>query len=57
MIRVEGLRKRFGRKTVLEDVSVDIPAGGLWGLIGPGALVGFTALGAGLHWGAAIARL
>ncbi|MBI5499575.1 MAG: ATP-binding cassette domain-containing protein [Deltaproteobacteria bacterium] len=37
MIRVVGLRKRFGRKTVLEDVGVDIPAGGLWGLIGPGA--------------------
>ena len=27
------------------------------GLIGPGKLVGFTALGAGLHWGAAIARI
>lgn len=27
------------------------------GRIGPGALVGFTALGAGLHWGAAIARI
>ncbi len=27
------------------------------GLAGPGSLVGFTALGAGLHWGAAIARL
>ncbi len=26
------------------------------GRIGPGSLVGFTALGAGLHWGAAIAR-
>ena len=27
------------------------------GRIGPGALLGFTALGAGLHWGAAIARI
>ena len=27
------------------------------GRIGPGALVGFTALGAGLHWGAALARI
>ncbi len=27
------------------------------GRIGPGSLVGFTALGAGLHWGAAIARI
>jgi 3-oxoacyl-[acyl-carrier-protein] synthase-3 len=27
------------------------------GRIGPGALVGFTALGAGLHWGAAVARI
>ena len=26
------------------------------GRIGPGSLVGFTALGAGLHWGAALAR-
>jgi len=37
MIRVSGLHKRFGRKTVLDDVTVDIPGGGLWGLIGPGA--------------------
>ncbi len=27
------------------------------GRLGPGSLVGFTALGAGLHWGAAVARL
>lgn len=27
------------------------------GRIGPGSLVGFTALGAGLHWGAAVARI
>ena len=27
------------------------------GRIGPGSLVGFTALGAGLHWGAALARI
>ena len=37
MIRVAGLGKRFGRKVVLDDVSVDVPAGVLWGLIGPGA--------------------
>jgi phospholipid/cholesterol/gamma-HCH transport system ATP-binding protein len=37
MIRVTTLRKRFGRKLALEDVSVDIPQGVLWGLIGPGA--------------------
>ena len=27
------------------------------GRIGPGKLVAFTALGAGLHWGAAVARI
>jgi phospholipid/cholesterol/gamma-HCH transport system ATP-binding protein len=37
MIRVEGVRKRFGRKLVLDDVSVTIPRGVLWGLMGPGA--------------------
>jgi phospholipid/cholesterol/gamma-HCH transport system ATP-binding protein len=37
MIRVAGLHKRFGRNLVLDDVHVDIPGGGLWGLIGPGA--------------------
>jgi phospholipid/cholesterol/gamma-HCH transport system ATP-binding protein len=37
MIRVAELSKRFGRKLVLDDVSVDVPAGVLWGLIGPGA--------------------
>jgi phospholipid/cholesterol/gamma-HCH transport system ATP-binding protein len=37
MIRVAGLSKRFGRKPALVDVSVDVPPGVLWGLIGPGA--------------------
>jgi phospholipid/cholesterol/gamma-HCH transport system ATP-binding protein len=37
MIRVSAVRKRFGRKVVLDDVDVGIPGGGLWGLIGPGA--------------------
>ncbi len=37
MIRVAELSKRFGRKLVLDGVSVDVPAGVLWGLIGPGA--------------------
>lgn len=37
MIRVTALSKRFGRKPALDDVSVDVPQGVLWGLIGPGA--------------------
>jgi phospholipid/cholesterol/gamma-HCH transport system ATP-binding protein len=37
MIRCLGVSKRFGRKIVLDDVSVDVPGGVLWGLIGPGA--------------------
>jgi len=37
MIRATELRKRFGRKLALDDVSVEIPQGVLWGLIGPGA--------------------
>ncbi|MBN1772692.1 MAG: ATP-binding cassette domain-containing protein [Deltaproteobacteria bacterium] len=37
MIRVTALSKRFGRKPALDDVSVELPQGALWGLIGPGA--------------------
>jgi phospholipid/cholesterol/gamma-HCH transport system ATP-binding protein len=37
MIRLEGVRQRFGRKVVLDGVDVEIPAGAFWGLIGPGA--------------------
>ncbi len=37
VIRLAGVTKRFGRRTILEGVDVEIPAGVLWGLIGPGA--------------------
>src|SRR5262249_50192467 len=37
MIRMEGVRKAFGGRPVLDGVDVEIPAGCLWGLIGPGA--------------------
>ena len=37
MIRASGVSKRFGKRTVLQDVSVEVPTGGIWGLIGPGA--------------------
>jgi phospholipid/cholesterol/gamma-HCH transport system ATP-binding protein len=37
MIRMEGVRKAFGGRPVLEGVDVDIPTGCIWGLIGPGA--------------------
>jgi ABC-2 type transport system ATP-binding protein len=34
-IRIEGLTKRFGHITALEDVNLDIEAGELFGLLGP----------------------
>ena len=34
-IRVQGLRKDFGRFTALDDVSFEIPQGSLFGLLGP----------------------
>ena len=37
MIRMEGVRKAFGGRPVLEGVDVAIPRGNIWGLIGPGA--------------------
>lgn len=37
MIRTKGVSKRYGRSEVLRDVSVEIPSGCIWGLIGPGA--------------------
>ncbi len=37
MIRAEGVCKRFGRNEVLADLSVEVPSGCIWGLIGPGA--------------------
>jgi phospholipid/cholesterol/gamma-HCH transport system ATP-binding protein len=37
MIRMQGVRKAFGGRPVLEGVDVDIPKGCIWGLIGPGA--------------------
>jgi phospholipid/cholesterol/gamma-HCH transport system ATP-binding protein len=36
-IRVRGVHKRFGRRHVLEDVSLDVARGGKLGLIGPAA--------------------
>jgi phospholipid/cholesterol/gamma-HCH transport system ATP-binding protein len=37
VIRMEGVRKAFGGRPVLEGVDVAIPRGNIWGLIGPGA--------------------
>jgi phospholipid/cholesterol/gamma-HCH transport system ATP-binding protein len=37
VIRFEGVRKSFTDEPLLDGVSVDIPKGGRWGLIGPGA--------------------
>src|SRR5687767_8745392 len=38
MIRLDAVRKRFAHgEAVLEDVSVAIPRGARWGLIGPAA--------------------
>lgn len=37
MIRIEGLRKTFGDRPVLRGVSLEVPKGCLYGLIGPGA--------------------
>jgi phospholipid/cholesterol/gamma-HCH transport system ATP-binding protein len=34
---MEGVRKAFGGRPVLEGVDVAIPRGNIWGLIGPGA--------------------
>ena len=34
-IRVENVSKRFGKKEILKEVSLDIPKGELYGLIGP----------------------
>ena len=34
-LRVEGLVKRFGRTTVLDDVSLHVPAGSLTAILGP----------------------
>ncbi|WP_294946047.1 ATP-binding cassette domain-containing protein [Sulfurivirga sp.] len=35
MIRLEGVHKRYGRTVALEDVSLEVPRGQLFGLIGP----------------------
>ncbi len=37
MIHIEGLTKSFGGMPVLRGVHLDVPAGCLYGLIGPGA--------------------
>ncbi len=34
-VSVSSLTKRFGRVTAVEDLSLDIPAGGVFGLLGP----------------------
>jgi len=36
-IRIENVTKSFGHRTVLRGVNLDVPAGCLYGLIGPGA--------------------
>ena len=35
ILRTEGLTKRFGQLTALDDVSLEIPAGGITAIIGP----------------------
>ena len=35
IIEVRHVTKRFGEKVALQDVSVDIPEGGIFGLLGP----------------------
>jgi ABC-2 type transport system ATP-binding protein len=35
MIRTEHLTKRYGRKTALEDVTFEVPAGSIFALVGP----------------------
>jgi phospholipid/cholesterol/gamma-HCH transport system ATP-binding protein len=37
LIRIEALTKRFGANTVLDRVSLTVPTGCLYGLVGPGA--------------------
>lgn len=37
MIRIENLHKRFGARPVLRGVTLEVPKGCLYGLIGPGA--------------------
>lgn len=37
MIRLDGVTKRYGANTVVRDVSLTVPTGCLYGLIGPGA--------------------
>src|SRR5512134_4129832 len=35
VIRVEGIRKSYGRTTAIDDVSFEVRAGEIFGLIGP----------------------
>ena len=35
IIEIKNVSKRFGEKVALEDVSIDIPQGGIFGLLGP----------------------
>jgi phospholipid/cholesterol/gamma-HCH transport system ATP-binding protein len=37
LLQIENVTKRFGSRTVLRGVNLDVPAGCLYGLIGPGA--------------------
>ncbi len=34
-IDVEGLTKRFGNRTVVDDIALKVPAGEVWGFLGP----------------------
>ena len=34
-VSISGLTKRFGRVTAVDDVSLDVPSGGVFGLLGP----------------------
>ena len=46
MLRVEGLRIRRGRKTVLADVTLDLLPGQVLGVLGPNGAGKSTLLGA-----------
>lgn len=43
-LRLHGLSKRFGAKTAVEDLSLDVPRGSFYGFVGPNGAGKTTAL-------------